>query len=117
MRANGSAETNLTNRSGSSEGQPVWSPDGSELAFWSDRDGNVELYVMKADGTGQRRLTNSPSGEFPSGWSRDGRGLLFHSDRGNLPGLNRSSQHRVRETNLGTAGDGCIDVRRGDSFG
>ena len=38
---------------------PVWAPDGSHVAFHSNRDGNWEIYVMEADGTGQTRLTNN----------------------------------------------------------
>jgi putative transposase len=44
-------------------------------------------------------------------------GLVRHSDQGSQGGLNRCSQQRVRELNLGTAGDGCTGVRRGDSVG
>ena len=36
---------------------PQWSPDGSRLAFLSDRSGTVELYVMKADGTEVREVS------------------------------------------------------------
>jgi hypothetical protein len=38
---------------------PVWSPDGSKIAFYSDRDGNEEIYVMNADGTDQTNLTKN----------------------------------------------------------
>lgn len=37
---------------------PAWSPDGSLIAFVSDRDGSNELYVMSADGSNQARLTH-----------------------------------------------------------
>ena len=40
------------------DGAPAWSPDGTRIAFVSDRDGNYEIYVMNADGTGVTRLTN-----------------------------------------------------------
>lgn len=38
----------------------AWSPDDRHIAFTSDRDGRQEVYVMRADGTGQARLTNHP---------------------------------------------------------
>ena len=44
-----------------------WSPDGEQIAFMSDRNGNFEIYVINADGTGQTRLTTSV-GYFPV-WS------------------------------------------------
>ena len=40
---------------------PTWSPDGTKLAFTSNRDGNPEIYVMNRDGSGLRRLTNNPA--------------------------------------------------------
>ena len=40
---------------------PSFSPDGSKIAFSSDRDGNYEIYVMNADGSNQTRLTNNPA--------------------------------------------------------
>ena len=40
---------------------PAWSPDGSQLAFVSNRDGNSEIYVVNADGSNVRRLTNHPN--------------------------------------------------------
>jgi len=40
---------------------PTWSPDGSQVAFFSDRDGNFEIYVMNADGSDQTNITNTPN--------------------------------------------------------
>ena len=39
---------------------PAWSPDGTKLAFTSNRDGNPEIYVVNRDGSALRRLTNHP---------------------------------------------------------
>ncbi len=41
------------------DGSPAWSPDGKRIAFYSERDGNGEIYVMSAEGSGVTRLTNS----------------------------------------------------------
>ena len=38
---------------------PSWSPDGNKIAFYSTKDGNGEIYVMNADGSGRERLTNN----------------------------------------------------------
>jgi Tol biopolymer transport system component len=51
------------------DGQPVWSPDGRTIAFTSDRDGNAEIYVMNADGTDQRNVSQSPLADFEPDWS------------------------------------------------
>jgi dipeptidyl aminopeptidase/acylaminoacyl peptidase len=53
----------------------------SAIAFDSDRDGNSEIYVMNADGSGQRRITNSPTDDAAPAWSPDGEDLAFASNR------------------------------------
>ena len=45
-------------------GSPAWSPDGRRIAFYSERDGNAEIYVMSADGSNARPLTK----QFRSFW-------------------------------------------------
>jgi len=52
-----------------------------KIAFVSDRDGNDEIYVMNADGSGQTDLTSAPSSEVDPAWSPDGHRLAFASDR------------------------------------
>ena len=60
---------------------PAWSPDGSRIAFTSQRDGNDEIYVMDADGSNQQRLTNDPAQDWWSSWSPDGFCIIFVSKR------------------------------------
>jgi TolB protein len=64
---------------------PAWSPDGSKLAFTSNRDGNPEIYVMNRDGGGLRRMTNSPAIDVSPTWSPTGNQLAWVSDRTGNP--------------------------------
>jgi TolB protein len=57
--------------------EPAWSPDGRRIAFASPRSGTSHIYVMRADGTGTRQLTNSDQNDSHPGWSPDGRRLVF----------------------------------------
>jgi TolB protein len=59
MNADGSSVTRVTDTSGS-DSSPVWSPDGTRIAFESFREGKSEVYVVNADGSGLTRLTNGP---------------------------------------------------------
>jgi Tol biopolymer transport system component len=51
---------------------PDWSPDDTQLVFQSNRDGNIEIYVMNADGTEQTRLTDYPGRDLDPAWSPNG---------------------------------------------
>jgi TolB protein len=55
----------------------VWSPDGRSIAFGSERNGMVDIYVMNADGRGQRRLTRGREFENSVAWSPDSRAIAF----------------------------------------
>src|SRR5437868_4899242 len=68
MAADGSRQTQLTN-SGLSDTHPTWSPDGTQIAFTSTRDGNRAIYVMNADGSGQTRLTTGTASDAQPSWS------------------------------------------------
>lgn len=63
---------------------PAWSPDGSRIAFASDRDGVPGIFVMKTDGTDQVRLA---SGSGPLAWSPDGSRIAYQSGRDGLSGI------------------------------
>jgi hypothetical protein len=66
---------------GSDNRFPRVSPDGARVVFTSYRDGNAEIYVMGADGSGQTRLTSSAGEDEAATWSSDGRQLAFASNR------------------------------------
>ena len=72
--------TNLTNHRGNDD-NPAWSPAGQRLAFQTDRDGDKNIYIMNADGTGQTPLTIDPASDVEPDWSSDGRLIAFSSDR------------------------------------
>ena len=63
----------------------VYSPDGTRIAFMSNRDGNPEIYVMNIDGSNVRRLTNHPAGDSTPTWSPSGAQIAFTSDRAGQP--------------------------------
>ncbi|MDP8886983.1 MAG: hypothetical protein M3M91_04240, partial [Thermoproteota archaeon] len=52
-----------------------------KIAFYSERDGNQEIYIMNADGSNQTRLTNSPAWDSLPSWSPDGSLIAFYSLR------------------------------------
>ncbi len=64
-----------------SASDPAFSPDASRIAFVSLRDGNAEIYVMNADGTGATRVTNDPQPDGRPAFTPDGQALVFHSAR------------------------------------
>jgi len=59
------------------ETQPVWSPDGSQLAFASDRKGNYDIFVMPSTGGQPRQLTRNSASETPWAFSPDGQYIYF----------------------------------------
>jgi Tol biopolymer transport system component len=61
------------------DGFPVWSPDGKQVAFSSDRDGGVaQIYRKDTSGAGlEERLTEGPNQKYVLDWSRNGKYLLY----------------------------------------
>jgi Tol biopolymer transport system component/tRNA A-37 threonylcarbamoyl transferase component Bud32 len=58
---------------------PVWSPDGSQIVFASNRATNYDLYIKPSNGSADERLLLSTDGSsLPTSWSSDGRWVLYH---------------------------------------
>src|SRR5215472_1509677 len=63
------------------ETNPVFSPDGSQIAFTGEYDGNVDVFVIPAAGGVPKRLTYHPGRDAVVGWTPDGKRVLFTSHR------------------------------------
>ncbi len=77
-RAGGIA-TRLTASVAGSASAPYFSPDGKQIAFTAQYDGNVDAYVMPATGGTPTRLTAHPNGDSVVGWTPDSKCVLVRS--------------------------------------
>jgi tricorn protease len=68
---------------------PIFSPDGSMLAFSGNYDSNIDVYVVSSTGGDPRRLTYHPGADIAVGWTPDGKNILFRSPRTNYSDPNR----------------------------
>ncbi len=71
------------------ECDPVFSPDGAQIAFTGEYDGNWDVYLVPAAGGTPRRLTYHPGVDRAVGWTPDGKQVLFRSDRASYSRFNR----------------------------
>ncbi|HEX9760358.1 MAG TPA: hypothetical protein VGA40_05545, partial [Candidatus Acidoferrales bacterium] len=87
-RAGGDARQ-LTTGTGA-ESDPKFSPDGAMIAFTGEYDGNVDAFVIPAEGGIPRRLTYHPGNDNVVGWTPDSKNVLFRSTRSSFTfGVNR----------------------------
>lgn len=61
---------------------PAWSPDSKKLAYVSYENSTPDIFVINADGTGNKRLTDSPLRDEHPCWTTDGKYIIFSSNRG-----------------------------------
>ncbi|MCJ7753215.1 MAG: hypothetical protein MUP13_01485, partial [Thermoanaerobaculales bacterium] len=83
IRTDGTAIRRLTDDVFHNRG-PVWSPDGSHIAFYSDRSGVYQAHTIRPDGSDVEQLTDLDGGVALLYWSPDGRRLLAGSMEGNI---------------------------------
>ena len=76
----------ITNTSGAAERLPGWSPDGRWISYFSDEDGEYELYITQSDGKGEtRQLTDGNKTYFYGAyWSPDSESIVVADKAGNL---------------------------------
>lgn len=84
---------------------PAVSPDGRQIAFASNRTGNMEIWVVNSDGTGLKRLTSSIASDTAPAWSPTGRELAFTSDRGGTPQIYLMDNEGLNVRRLTTIGN------------
>ena len=72
----------------------------AQIAFVSDRTGNLEIYVMDTDGGKQRRVTNNRYDDHSPSWSPDGKRIVFESERNGKGEIYVISANRGKPKNL-----------------
>jgi Tol biopolymer transport system component len=112
MNADGSEQRNLTSSPGVQDSLPNWSPDGRRIAFVSYRDGDLEVYTMRPNGSRVRQLTFNDAFEFLPNWSPDGRKITFTSTRTDSAEVYVMDADGTDQTNLTAnhAGDDFISA-------
>jgi Tol biopolymer transport system component len=76
----------LTHDPGISE-WPAWSPDGTMIAFASNRDGDFDIYVRRIEGGQEVNITDDPGEDYQPAFSPDGKSIAFISTRSSRTGL------------------------------
>lgn len=99
MNADGSNPRELT-RGNENDTDPAFSPDGSEIAFASDRSGQPEIYVMEADGANPHAVTIGSDSKSDPQFSPDG-SLLAYLTRGTLMTIDLNSNETTPQLPLG----------------
>ncbi|MEP6834561.1 MAG: peptidase S41, partial [Gemmatimonas sp.] len=80
VSSRGGAATPLTTHT-ANDFMPVWSHDGKQIAFASDRYGNYDIYIIASEGGEARRLTFHSAPEYPYSFTPDNRNIIFGAAR------------------------------------
>lgn len=86
-------EARLLVSSPTSESRPLYSPDGTRLAFISNRTGNDDIFVLDLKGGDLKRITYDDGNDHLDAWSRDGKYLYFSTTSHDISGM--SDVYRV----------------------
>jgi Tol biopolymer transport system component len=78
MNADGTGQQRLTDDSGD-DSHPAWSPDGTKIAFVSNREQSIDIFIMDADGGNVTRLTDNGRVNVNPSWSPDGTKVAYQS--------------------------------------
>jgi len=108
MDTNGNNQTNLTNNA-ADDNTPSCSPDGTKIAFLSNRDGGMyELYVMNSNGSNVTKITNNSNNQISfsrAGWSSDGTKIAFTSNKEGAWAIYTMDTNGANQTRIGDLGD------------
>lgn len=109
MNADGTGKTQLTTTDAPVDNDfPSWSPDGSKIAFVSDKDetGNKDIYVVKVSDKTVTRVTNNAAEDNYPSWSPDGQWIVFAS--------RRAGNSRIHKITATSASESTAPVILGD---
>ncbi|MCA4896825.1 MAG: PD40 domain-containing protein [Cytophagales bacterium] len=97
----------LTSNEGQ-ESNPHFSPDGKQIAFTGQYDGNTDVYLIPTEGGQPQRLTWHPGADNVTGWTPDGEAILFASARAGVPTL----ESKIYKINSKGGMEEALDVPR-----
>jgi Tol biopolymer transport system component len=108
----------LTSATGGDEGETGadWSPDGRSIAFASDYDGDYDIFVVRTDASGLRKLTENTAEDSSPSWSPDGSRLVFDRQTQNRTAIVVHDLRTKRETTVATGGYDAGDLVYGPSW-
>jgi len=89
---------NLSNTSGAADRSPVWSPDGSQIAWFSDESGEYKLVISDQYGTDETKSISlpNPTFYFKPAWSPDGKHIAYTDTDYNLWSVNLESEKAAK---------------------
>ena len=96
VASTGGNATRLTSQP-SYEGAPIWSPDGSKIAFASDRNGGMDIFIMPSTGGTATQLTFNSAIETPEAFTPDGSAVLYSASIQDRPSSAQFPSARLTE--------------------